>query len=362
MIKQPFLFAVSGVKNSGKTTLITKLIPIFKKYGLCVATIKHDGHDFEADVPGTDTHAHIQAGAYGTAVFSDTKYMVVKQEEKVSEQRLAKYFPEADIILLEGFKYSGYPKLELVRKGNSEVPVCHGQDLIAVVSDFDIKQDRKKPVPLLDLNDPEEVAEFILDYRFIETNLSMVVLAGGKSSRMGKDKSDLLYEGQTFLQRQIEKGKALGIADIFVSGYRGTMCTERVIKDRYPQKGPLGGLEAAFREMKTPYCLVVTVDVPLVTVEALRGLIREFRKAWMHGNAKAACVLKHGERIEPLLGIYRTDLADTIEREISEGKGRVFCLLEKTGYDVSKSDMPEAVFENINRLEDYEKLKVTVHP
>ena len=88
MMKAPFLIAVSGVKNSGKTTLITKLIPILKMYGLRVATIKHDGHDFEADVPGTDTHAHMQAGAYGTAVFSKTKYMIVKQEEAVTEREL----------------------------------------------------------------------------------------------------------------------------------------------------------------------------------------------------------------------------------------------------------------------------------
>lgn len=357
MIKQPFLFAVSGVKNSGKTTLITKLIPIFRKYGLRVATIKHDGHDFETDVPGTDTYAHMQAGAYGTAVFSKTKYMIVKQEETASEQELAESFPEADIILLEGFKYSDYPKLELVRKDNSEAPVCHNHGLIAVVSDFDVKQSQNKAVPLLDLNDPDAVAEFILDYWFIVTSLSMMVLAGGKSSRMGKDKSDLLYEGQTFLQRQIDKGKALGIADVFVSGYQGKMCTERIVKDRYLQKGPLGGLEATFREVNTPYCLVMTVDVPLVTVEVLRALIRGVRRAWMEGRGKAACVLKHGERIEPLLGIYQTNLADAIETEIVEGKGRVFCFLEKIGYDVSESDVPEAVFENINWFEDYEKMK-----
>ena len=65
MEKQPFLFAVSGVKNSGKTTLITKLIPIFVKYGLKVASVKHDGHDFDADVPGTDSYRHMKAGAYG---------------------------------------------------------------------------------------------------------------------------------------------------------------------------------------------------------------------------------------------------------------------------------------------------------
>lgn len=371
MIEQPFLFAVSGVKNSGKTTLITKLIPIFRRYGLRTATIKHDGHDFEADVPGTDTHAHMQAGAYGTAVFSKTKYMVVKQEEAVSECELMKYFPEADIILLEGFKYSNYPKLELVRKGNSETSVCADESVIAVASDFltdgdtakmsdrgfGAKQAQKKDIPLLNLNDAEEIAEFILDYRFIQTSLSMAVLAGGKSSRMGRDKSDLPYEGQTFLQRQIEKGKTLGIADIFVSGYRGTQCTERIVKDRYPQKGPLGGLEATFREVKTPYCLVMTVDVPLVTVEVLRELIRAARRAWMSGSTNPVLILKHGERTEPLLGIYRTDLADAIEAELAEGKGRVFQFLEKVGYDVSESLAPEKIFENVNQPEDYEKMK-----
>ena len=68
-------FAISGVKNSGKTTLITKLLPVLTDRGLKVATIKHDGHDFQTDVPGTDTFAHFQAGAYGTVVFSDHKYM-----------------------------------------------------------------------------------------------------------------------------------------------------------------------------------------------------------------------------------------------------------------------------------------------
>ena len=68
--KKQFILAVSGVKNSGKTTLITKLLPELKKRGLQVAVIKHDGHDFEADVPGTDSWKYAQAGADGTCVFS----------------------------------------------------------------------------------------------------------------------------------------------------------------------------------------------------------------------------------------------------------------------------------------------------
>lgn len=163
-------FAVSGVKNSGKTTLITKLLPILEAQGLKVATIKHDGHDFETDVPGTDTFAHFQAGAYGTAVFSDYKYMVVKEqpgeapEKRLTPEQMAVWFPEADLILLEGFKDSAYPKLEIIRGANSSACVCRNHHLCAAVTDLPPEEieDLPENVPLFGLEDAEKIADFIL--------------------------------------------------------------------------------------------------------------------------------------------------------------------------------------------------------
>ena len=111
--KKPFLFAISGWKNSGKTTLITRLIPVLQTKGYRVATIKHDVHDFQSDVPGTDSYLHQKAGAYGTAIFSANRFMITKACENISEAELVKAFPEADIILLEGFKSAEYPKYEV---------------------------------------------------------------------------------------------------------------------------------------------------------------------------------------------------------------------------------------------------------
>ena len=108
--KVPFIFAICGYKNSGKTTLIEKLIPILKRRGYQVAVIKHDGHDFESDVPGTDSYRHQKAGAYGTAVFSKNRFLITRQHEYPNEKMLFLAFPEADIILLEGMKDSHYPK------------------------------------------------------------------------------------------------------------------------------------------------------------------------------------------------------------------------------------------------------------
>lgn len=109
---RPAVFAVSGEKNSGKTTLIEAVIPILNRRGLRAAVIKHDGHRFRADVPGTDTFRFLESGACGTAIYDGEKFMLVKKEA-VSANDIAGFFPEADIIIIEGLKGSGYPKLFL---------------------------------------------------------------------------------------------------------------------------------------------------------------------------------------------------------------------------------------------------------
>ncbi len=168
-MKRKRIVAISGIKNSGKTTLICRLLEIFKEKGLRVAVLKHDGHDFEPDVPGTDTYRQLQAGAYGTVVFSKGKYMLVKQQPQISEKELIEFFPEADLILLEGFKYSTYPKIEIVRKGNSSESVCNPKRLMAIATNLDAEEREalsiSEDVPLFELDNAKSIAEFILsDY------------------------------------------------------------------------------------------------------------------------------------------------------------------------------------------------------
>lgn len=169
LVKRKRIVAISGIKNSGKTTLICRLLEIFKEKGLRVAVLKHDGHDFEPDVPGTDTYRQLQAGAYGTAVFSKGKYMLVKQQPQISEKEVMEFFPEADLILLEGFKYSTYPKIEIVRKGNSAESVSNSERLMAIATNLDAEEREalsvQENVPFFDLDNAKSIAEFILsDY------------------------------------------------------------------------------------------------------------------------------------------------------------------------------------------------------
>lgn len=171
--KKQFILAVSGVKNSGKTTLITKLLPELKKRGLQVAVIKHDGHDFEADVPGTDSWKYAQAGADGTCVFSAKKYMVVKYAPAPSVEELVGAFPEADVIFLEGFKYSEYPKIEVIRKGNSSESVCDPKNLLGIVTDLtkaelDVNGETLD-IPLFGSEETERLTDYFLSKMVIDS-------------------------------------------------------------------------------------------------------------------------------------------------------------------------------------------------
>ena len=119
------------MKNSGKTALIEAMLPHLTAAGLRAAVIKHDGHRFLPEPPDTDTGRFLAAGAWGTAIFDGEKYKVVRREV-VDEAALIAQFPEADLILLEGFKYSSWPKLEVVRAGNSAAPVSDPATLLAL--------------------------------------------------------------------------------------------------------------------------------------------------------------------------------------------------------------------------------------
>ena len=129
--------------------------------GLRTAVIKHDGHGFAADREGTDTCRLLAAGAMGAAIFDGEKFQAVKFAA-VTESDLIALYPEADLILLEGFKWTDYPKIELVRRGNSEVPVCDPAAFIALVTDTDA---RVPGVPTFDYSDVDALANHIAAWR-----------------------------------------------------------------------------------------------------------------------------------------------------------------------------------------------------
>ena len=154
------IISICGLKNSGKTTLITGLIDYFRRMGLRIAVIKHDGHDFACDIPGTDTYRFTEHGAYGAACYSDSRIFVHKTGTGETAADLVGLFPEADIILIEGMKDSALSKIEVVRQEISSAPVSNPDGLFLIATDW---PEVNYEVPSADLNNIESIAKAILD-------------------------------------------------------------------------------------------------------------------------------------------------------------------------------------------------------
>lgn len=133
----PAVFCVSGIKDSGKTWLIIKLINEFINEGYVVSVIKHDGHDYVMDYEGTDTFRFCDAGARLSAIFSPNRFSLnCRGEARLEEMlELVKRAVKSDIIIIEGMKNSPYPKIEVVRREISRTPVCSPESLICIATD-----------------------------------------------------------------------------------------------------------------------------------------------------------------------------------------------------------------------------------
>lgn len=182
--------------------------------------------------------------------------------------------------------------------------------------------------------------------------ISMIILAGGKSSRMGTEKSDLMYQGRSFLQIQAAKAEKLHISDVVISGYRGSQQPGfPVLQDDCPEQGPLGGLSTCLGAIRNEWALVLSVDAPLVPVRELEKLI-----SYALTSGQRACISQAGERQYPLIGIYHRSLIPAMQEEITIRKGSVFAMLRRSGCAVYESTADPALFSNVNDPESYSSL------
>lgn len=188
-----------------------------------------------------------------------------------------------------------------------------------------------------------------------QKDYSLLLLAGGQSSRMGRDKAELLYEGKTFTEQLIEKGEHLGIREKFLSGHASPMEGIRVVADLYPKRGPLGGMQACMARMTTPYCLILPVDVPQIPLSLLEKLL-QYHELLTETEKGRPLLLKHGDRVEPLIGIYPASMAETIEKIIQKGSAPVFRVLKEQGYQCYAEELPGWQTDNINTPQAYEEL------
>ena len=161
----PPIVSIVGKSDTGKTTLLERLVPELRARGYRIGTIKHNVHGFDIDHKGKDSWRHKQAGAHTVAISSPTKVALVKdvETEETLDSVASKYFQDVDIILTEGYKKEDKPKIEVFRSQVHETPLCNGDEhLVALVSDTSLDLS----VPRFELHDIKGLADF-LEKRFL---------------------------------------------------------------------------------------------------------------------------------------------------------------------------------------------------
>ncbi|HLL26757.1 MAG TPA: molybdopterin-guanine dinucleotide biosynthesis protein B [Xanthobacteraceae bacterium] len=157
------VIGLAGWSGAGKTTLMTRVIPVLVGRGLCVSTIKHAHHGFDVDIPGKDSHTHRQAGASEVFVSSARRWAHIHELRDETELNLTDIFPRltpVDLVIVEGFKREPHPKLEIYRAAVGK-PLLHPDDdwIVAVTSDGAVPDSR---LPVIPLDDIEKIVDVLL--------------------------------------------------------------------------------------------------------------------------------------------------------------------------------------------------------
>lgn len=154
---------IIGYSNSGKTTLLERLIPIFRARGLSVSAIKNAHHGFDMDRPGKDSFRYREAGAGQVLIATALRWAMLTEtpSRPASLDELLTLLAPCDLVIIEGFKSEGQvPRIEVRRAGQSEQAIFpHDPNVIAVAADHRIETS----LPLLDLNAPAKIAAFIAE-------------------------------------------------------------------------------------------------------------------------------------------------------------------------------------------------------
>ena len=179
------------------------------------------------------------------------------------------------------------------------------------------------------------------------------LLAGGKSTRMGRDKAAVLIGGQPLWQRQLSTLRAVRPHEIFISGKADGPCADagvEILADNFPGLGPLAGIEAALRRASHPLVLVLAVDLPAMTADFLSGLIRD-------AGTGAGCVMRDDRWFEPLAAVYPRaclPLAEACLRDADRSMQRFVRIAVEQGF-MRVRELPDsgrALFKNLNEPGD----------
>lgn len=362
--------AIVGRHNSGKTTLIEQLIAEMVSRGYDVGSIKHHSHDrFEIDYPGKDSYRHRAAGASETVIASPSKLARVKTlHHEVECVDIVRSMPGHDIIIVEGYRKSGLPTIELMRSGNEadqavarafaegarlglslgtdftqvsrggEEDREHHADLaqkmpgaqtVAIATDIPeaIEAAEIYGIPSFPIDDISPLASF-LGRHFTRPRITVVIQAGGESRRMGQSKATVPFAGRPLICRMVDRLRVAADELIITTNepenleFLHELYPDLSIsfhRDVHERRGALPGLftaldAASYSSVAIVACDMVFASPSLVVAEAIE---------MAETNADVVVpVNKHG--FEPFHATYRRETClPAVVRALEAGESRV---------------------------------------
>ena len=342
--------AVVGRHNSGKTTLVVKIIEELVARGHDVGSVKHHHREgFEIDIPGKDSYRHKHAGASETVIASPGLVARVKSMDGELEcSEIVRSMPGHDIVIVEGYRKSGLSTIEIMRAANeadakaakafaqgAREGASLGTDFtqqsrgdrafvvdesvkdklptantIAVVTDIPeaIEAAGVYGIPAFGLDDAAGLTDY-LEAHFLRPKLTVVIQAGGESRRMGQSKALVPFAGRPLMCRMVERLSPVADELIITTNESDRLeflleqypdLNIRLVPDLHDFRGALPGIHTALEAATNPYVAIVACDMlfaspRLVVAEAI---------ALKESGADAVIpVNKHG--YEPFHALYR---------------------------------------------------------
>ena len=390
MVEMPSpAIAVVGRHNSGKTTLVVKLVSELAKRGYDVGSIKHHSHgDFDIDHPGKDSYRHREAGATETVIASPTKMARVKTlDHEVECSEIVASMPGHDIVVVEGYRKSGLPTIEVFRAANdSDKAVAlafaesakngvglgvdhiqeyrnskrgdlgeHESDIVskmptsttvAIVTDIPeaINAAESYGIPSFGLDAISDIVAF-LEERYVRPKVTVVIQAGGESKRMGQSKALVEFNGRPLICRLVRR--LLPAADELVIttnepdklGFLKDEFPEtdiRLVSDNRNVRGALIGMETALEAAGCPIVAVVACDMVFASPSLVVAEAIEMTET---GADAVVPVNKHG--YEPFHASYRKETClAAVKRALADGKSRVQSIFQDS--DIRVIEFPQS--------------------
>ena len=358
----PFEIAFCGYSGSGKTTLIASLVThLSLKFS--IACYKHGCHRFDIDREGKDSRILKEAGA-ATVMISDTEKKALITSHGLASTRLERLaFSDFDLLFVEGLKELPLSKLLLVDPDRRIIELLRNgvvTNVVALVVPDDPDSCREFGIPVFQRDNVADIAAFIetllLDRALKTTPMHALVLAGGRSSRMGSDKALIEYHTKNQL---LHTAELLGqqCSKVFVScreeqaeQYRQFAIT--LITDSYLGIGPLGGLLSAQRLYPDAAWVVAACDLPFLDEATLRQL------SLQRNPLRFATAFRHPRTgvMEPLLACYEPKSRSRLIQRHLEGNNSLSAFLEES--PVEELTPPDgAALLNINDAEERRSAK-----